>query len=129
MILVHSHSQRPYRIDPNIGIGLEIDTESEIKFYTHYETIEFSRIFYAACHSIPKEEISMAISDFRCDGFNGDVIQGNLIRFQSECVKVWEQKMNLVLNYEHIRERRSLTMVFWRYFCFKYFNWSSQKQF
>ena len=112
MILVISRSERTHRIDPNIGVGLEIDTENEIKFYTHHEPIEFSRIFYAACHAIPEQEITMAINDYRCKNFGGEVMQGNLLRFQSECVKVWKQKMDLVLKYEHKRDRCSLSMVF-----------------
>ena len=107
-----SRSERTHRIDPNIGVGLEIDTENEIKFYTHHEPIEFSRIFYAACHAIPEQEIKMAINDYRCNNFGGEVIQGNLLRFQNECVKVWKEKMDLVLKYEHKRDRRSLSMVF-----------------
>ena len=109
MILACSRS-KILKIDPNIGVGIESNDHKNVHFYTHRERLEFSRIYYAACYNVPEFEIKLALDDSRCDNFKEEIIEGNLKKFQNECVSVWKNKMNQVLTYEHPRNKRAVTV-------------------
>ena len=109
-ILTSSRSQSNIMVDQNLGIALERQPEKELKFYSHYETIVYDRIYFAACNNVPQFEVMLALQDFRCRNFKSDIVKGNLRKFQSACVKAWKSKMHSVITYDKPRQKRSVSL-------------------